>query len=331
MIGPDAQGRTADLVLILSGGNALGAFQGGVYEALHEAGFEPDWIVGTSIGAINGALVAGSEPGRRVAALRRFWSPPFEAAGAVWPFAPDTLRRTAAASWTLAAGRSGLFGPALSGSGGPAVYETGALRRTLLEAVDFDRLNGGRCRYTATAVDLETGDDILLDSTERRIGADHVRASAALPALFPPVEIDGRWLVDGGISANLALDAFFADPPARPVLVIAVDLLPLAQRLPRTVGEAGSRMQDLLYAAQSRRSLVRWRERYAGHGEPGIAFARLAYSRQEDEVVGKALDFSAASVEVRWQRGRAQAEALLEAVRRGDVPLGGAGLRIHEA
>ena len=61
------------MVLVLQGGGALGAYQTGVYQALHEAGVEPDWIVGTSIGAINAALIAGNEPGRRLERLEAFW------------------------------------------------------------------------------------------------------------------------------------------------------------------------------------------------------------------------------------------------------------------
>jgi len=61
------------VVLVLQGGGALGAFQGGVYEAMHERGVEPDWIIGTSIGAINGALIAGNVVERRLDRLKEFW------------------------------------------------------------------------------------------------------------------------------------------------------------------------------------------------------------------------------------------------------------------
>lgn len=60
-------------VLVLQGGGALGAYQAGVFQALHEVGLEPDWIIGTSIGAINAALIAGSAPGERLDKLREFW------------------------------------------------------------------------------------------------------------------------------------------------------------------------------------------------------------------------------------------------------------------
>ena len=61
-------------VLVLQGGGALGAYQVGVYEALHEAGIAPEWVIGTSIGAINAALIAGSKPGERLEKLCEFWA-----------------------------------------------------------------------------------------------------------------------------------------------------------------------------------------------------------------------------------------------------------------
>ena len=62
------------IVLVLQGGGALGAYQAGVYQALHEAGLEPDWVIGTSIGAINASLIAGNKPDQRLAKLEAFWN-----------------------------------------------------------------------------------------------------------------------------------------------------------------------------------------------------------------------------------------------------------------
>src|SRR2546422_4519871 len=61
------------VVLVLQGGGALGAYQVGVYQALHEAGVEPDWVIGTSIGAVNGAIIAGNETEKRLPRLQEFW------------------------------------------------------------------------------------------------------------------------------------------------------------------------------------------------------------------------------------------------------------------
>src|SRR5690349_22506927 len=61
------------IVLVLQGGGALGAYQAGVYQGLSEAGIEPDWVIGTSIGAINAALIAGNKPADRLDRLKEFW------------------------------------------------------------------------------------------------------------------------------------------------------------------------------------------------------------------------------------------------------------------
>src|SRR5215475_9416314 len=99
------------IVLVFQGGGALGAYQAGVYQALHEAGIEPDWIIGTSIGAINASLIAGNEPQDRVARLQEFWSrmtqsPP-------WGWAPASAQLSGALSdWTtLIGGIPGFFEP----------------------------------------------------------------------------------------------------------------------------------------------------------------------------------------------------------------------------
>ena len=68
-----ARSEPGQIVLVLQGGGALGSYQAGVYQALHEAGIEPDWIIGTSIGAINASLIAGNSPQNRLSRLREFW------------------------------------------------------------------------------------------------------------------------------------------------------------------------------------------------------------------------------------------------------------------
>ncbi|MCK8458371.1 patatin-like phospholipase family protein [Sphingomonas faeni] len=302
--------RNFDVVLVLSGGNALGAFEAGVYEALHEHDLQPDWVIGASIGAINAALIAGSAPDRRIEALRAFWRPALSPGALTlrWASIFETSRRTTAVGWSATAGRPGIFGPLLSAftpwtDDQPSIFETNQLTITLEALIDFERLNAGPCRYTATAVDLETGDDVVFDSTATRIKPDHIRASAALPVAFPPVGIDGRWLVDGGLSANLPLDPVLSAPPPRATLCIAVDLLPLHGPKPATLGEAASRMQDLIFAAQSRRSIARWKAAYTGREGITLSLVRLAYNEQDEEVAGKALDFSPPTVEQRWSAG----------------------------
>src|SRR5262245_66372885 len=86
------------VVLVFQGGGALGAYQAGVYQALHEAGVEPDWIIGTSIGAINAGLIAGNEPGNRLPRLREFWQRMTRRA--IWPASPWPGLSDTGSYWT---------------------------------------------------------------------------------------------------------------------------------------------------------------------------------------------------------------------------------------
>src|SRR5271165_4901870 len=69
----EAAFNPGQIVLVLQGGGALGAYQAGCYQAMHEAGLEPDWVIGTSIGAINAAVIAGTAPEHRLERLRALW------------------------------------------------------------------------------------------------------------------------------------------------------------------------------------------------------------------------------------------------------------------
>src|SRR5580700_6761127 len=77
------------VALLLQGGGALGAYQGGVYEALAEANIHPDWIAGISIGAINAAIIAGNAPNSRVDRLREFWTQVTSTAPWIWSADPS--------------------------------------------------------------------------------------------------------------------------------------------------------------------------------------------------------------------------------------------------
>lgn len=99
------------IVLVFQGGGALGAYQAGVYEAMQEAGLEPDWVIGTSIGAINAGLIAGNRPGKRLARLQEFWrrvqhGPFRQLTAASWGGGPEAF-----SALTAAAGVDGFFQP----------------------------------------------------------------------------------------------------------------------------------------------------------------------------------------------------------------------------
>jgi NTE family protein len=331
----------ASLALVLSGGNALGAYHAGAYQALHEAGWLPDRVVGASAGAVSGAVICGNAPEDRISRLESLWSPSAEPASNAKPGAIEEMRRTQAVVFSLLMGRPGLFaprsiyGPWWNPFGNPepaSLYDATPMDRSLEQLVDFERLNADSPRFGITAVDVESGEDILFETGTHALGPDHIRASSALLPAFSPVEIDGRLLADAGLSLNLPLDAVLNEASERPLLCIAVDLLPLHGPRPGTLGETIIRMQDLMFAAQSRRAIAAWQAIFDARAAAGacrsVTLVHVAYSDQQREVSGKAFDFSPRSARMRWQSGHADLSAALNALH--EDASGGAepGLRV---
>src|SRR5687768_13079083 len=150
-IGPAAKGQ---VVLVLQGGGALGAYQAGVYEALCGAGVEPDWVIGTSIGAVNAGIIAGNAREERLARLREFWKRVEQAS----PFGNFA---------TFACGVPAFFAPrplpwggvqARVGLDAASYYSTGPLRETLASLVDLQILNEKTPRLTVGAVNVRTSE-----------------------------------------------------------------------------------------------------------------------------------------------------------------------------
>jgi NTE family protein len=219
-----------------------------------------------------------------------------------------------------------------------SVYDTGPLYETLGSLVDFDLLNGGPIRFSATAVELEGGREVVFDTREGRLDASHLSASSALIPAFPAVKIDGTLLADAGASANLPVDLVLSDPPLGPTLCLAIDLLPLRAPPPVTLGEAAERMQDLIFASQSRRAIESWKRYYDlgkefgtedNAGTPAITLVHLAYAAQEPEACGKAFDFSPGSAAYRWQQGHLDMRNVLDRLDSGHFAVGTPGLSVH--
>lgn len=259
-------------ILLFQGGGALGAYHAGVYEGLTEAGIEPNWVVGVSIGAVTCALIAGNPPERRVDRLHAFWD-------RVSNYGPLNLPT----SWLepargvlnfLSAARVATFGspgfftprvppPFFFLSGGPeatSFYDTSPLRKTLEELVDFDLLNRGGRRVSLGAANVRTGASIYFDSSKTPIGPDHVLASGALPPGFPMVEIDGESYWDGGIVSNSPLNYVWDERPLTSALILQVDLFKANGELPRNLDEVLERQKDVQYSSKQRFSAERIQE-----------------------------------------------------------------------
>ncbi len=251
-------------VFVFQGGGALGAYQAGVTQALEEAGIAPDWLVGTSIGAINAALIAGNAPVDRLAALRSFWDRVTQPGLAPHlPASPFTaLWQQSLQTWqTLATGIPGFFRPR-----GPQAwdmnrraplpelgfYDTAPLADTLRELVDFDRIAAAETRLTLCAVNVRSGELARFDNRDRhiRIGPEHVMASGALPPGFAPVQIGPDAFWDGGIYSNTPLDVVLDDSERRDTLCFMVDLWDASEAAPGTMAQALTRYKDIQYASR---------------------------------------------------------------------------------
>jgi NTE family protein len=346
----DATGRArpalpGQVVLVLQGGGALGAYQVGVYEALHEAGIEPDWVIGTSIGAINAALIAGNVPERRLEHLHAFWDN-VERRGGV-----ETMLPGHGNTWsnllTMAHGIPTFFGPNPASWLGPhapvgvesaAYYTTAPLRETLSALIDLDQLNACSPRLTVGAVNVRNGEMRYFDSRDQSLAIDHVMASGALPPAFPAIRIDGEPYWDGGIYSNTPIEAVLDDKPRRDSLIFAVHMWNPEGPEPETLWQVMSRQKDIQYASRAKshvarqkqihhlRHIIRELAKHVPDKARGSAqvreltswgcgttmhVVRLVAPRLDGEDQTKDIDFTPAGIRARWQAGYAAARRAL--------------------
>jgi NTE family protein len=254
-------------ILVFQGGGALGAYQVGVFEALLESGRQPDWVVGTSIGAINAALIAGNPPERRLERVREFWARMARHALGGTPLLGNShgdgeaaLENSLRSFMTMAFGLQGFFQPrfgpgfALNLPTPPdaaSFYDVAPLRQTLLDLVDFDYLATSPVRLSVGAVDVENSRLSYFDSKTDRIGPEHILASGALPPAFPPVQIGERFYWDGGIYSNTPLDWILHDQPRVHSLCLFATLWPIGDVPPQTLRDVLRRSKEIQFASRA--------------------------------------------------------------------------------
>src|SRR3982750_554863 len=258
----------AQRVLVLQGGGALGSYQAGAFQALCRAGFEPEWVAGISIGAINAAIIAGNGPETRVDRLKEFW----EMVSSPVPWSPVTpgerarsLFNETSAALIATFGVPGFFAPRVPPApfwppGSPqsqSHYGTAPLKKTLERLVDFDRINDLKTRLSVGAVGVTSGNFKYFDNFEfkklgKKIGPEHIMASGALPPGFPSVVIDGEHYWDGGIASNTPLDFVLDEEVDRDLLVFQVDLFSARGDLPMSLLEAAEREKDIRFSSRTR-------------------------------------------------------------------------------
>ena len=255
-------------MLVLQGGGALGSYQAGAYQALCRHDFEPDWVAGISIGAINAAIIAGNAPERRVERLKEFWE--MISAPVPWsPLTSDDRGRSffneTSAAMVATFGVPGFFTPRfppapLWPQGCPeseSYYDTAPLRATLEHLVDFDRINDLKTRLSVGAVSVTSGNFRYFDNFEfrklgKKIGPEHIMVSGALPPGFPSIVIEGEHFWDGGIASNTPLDYVLDEDITNALLIFQVDLFSARGPLPVSLLEAAEREKDIRFSSRTR-------------------------------------------------------------------------------
>ena len=337
------------VALVLQGGGALGSYQAGAYEALASSEYLPDWVAGISIGAINAAIIAGNAPHDRVARLREFWER-ITAPSAWWPTglggALAIWQQKTSALSALAFGQPGFFAPRTPmdwflRNKPTSYYDTTALKSTLEQLVDFDRINNAKdMRFSVGAVNVQTGRFAYFDSEHIKIRPEHVMASAALPPGFPPIEIDGEYYWDGGLVSNTPLQYVLDYHPRRSRLTFQIDLFQGYGPIPKNLEGVGEREKDIRYSSRTRVNTETFRQkhevRHAINELHKLLPKELAQTEQakrlyalgcvtEMDIVqliyrplislggAKDYEFSRGTMEARWRQGVLDAVASLRA------------------
>ena len=360
--------RCQRIALVLQGGGALGAYQAGVYQAMHEAGIEPDWVSGVSIGAINSAIIAGNKPQDRLAKLHAFWDSITERR--IWAYTPDgdVYRKARNATSSLATtmlGQPGFFkprfpGPWLSAAGAQdatSYYDTSPLRDTLLELVDFDLINSKAIRFSVGAVNVLTGNFCYFDNQDEVIEPEHIMASGALPPAFPMVRIGTDYFWDGGIVSNTPLQHLLEQEDNKNGLVFQVDLFSARGSLPRDMQDVMARHKDIMYSSRTRYNTDVFRRIHNYKVElfeamsripedklsdadrqrlkdlsdqPEMTILQLIYQQKTYEGDAKDHEFSGTSMREHWQSGLEDTKRSLKRKDWLEIPPDGAGVVVHD-
>lgn len=267
---PDGFSRIA---FVLHGGGALGAYQLGVMKGLVEAGYVPDWICATSIGAIQAAIFVGNTAENRISKLEEFWRrittyTPFDILGE--NHVTVDFFNQVGSTIAIMLGQRDFFrprwcSPHMQITGTPdklSMYDTSPLRETLLELIDFDLLNNSPIRLSLGAVQISTGNLCYFNNINYLIGPEHIMASGALPPGFPAVKINNDYYWDGGIHSNTPLEVVFGALPRADTLCFAIDCFGGSPFVPTNMEGIAERMKDIEYSTHAQLLLKHHTERF---------------------------------------------------------------------
>jgi NTE family protein len=299
--------RFERIALVLSGGDALGAYQAGAYAALDKCGVRPNWIAATAIGAINAAIIAGNLPHERVPRLREFWRELSRRAANRRPRGPARWAKSALSNFLTGGSRTS----AIPIHNDEPVVSAADLRSLIAAAVDFELINEATIRIVFGAINLETGAETFFDNDRHELGPDHILAGSPLPGL-PPVPI-GQQLFGGSAVSVSALDN------ARPAdtLCFAIDGYDPVPGADGGISRAAREIIVMRRTHDLRRRIALLGERLppALRGDVDIArclseasdatmtILHLVHECNPVDLAAKMTDFSPAAVTRRWRAG----------------------------
>jgi NTE family protein len=256
---------------------------------------EPDWIIGTSIGAINASLIAGNRRDDRIPKLREFWKRVESHLGCDFYGGVSTSFSDALLNWsTLVAGIPAFFQPNFLahwgmdfpiGSDHAAYYSTMPLEKTLLELVDFERINREGPRFTVGAAHVRTSQMRYFDSRSSDISVRHVLASGALPPAFPAIRIDGELYWDGGVLSNTPTEIVFDDNPRRDALIFAAHMWNPVGPEPGSIWEVLHRQKDIQYSSRISSHVVRQQQTHRMRHVIGQLAAKVSDDDRNSDAV----------------------------------------------
>lgn len=357
-------------ILLLQGGGALGAYHVGVYKGLVEYGYSPNWIISTSIGAINSAIIAGNPPEKRVKQLEDFW----QTISLQIPSFPETLNNIFlkkchnfySAAFASTYGLPHFFiprevNPWLSFDSSPdklSYYTTDELRRSLMQFIDFDLINEKKIRLSMGSVHVATGNLVYFDNSKMTITPDHVMASCALPPAFPAVCIQDQMFWDGGIHSNTQINLLFSSYSPDRLLCFMVQVFNSYGCRPKTMDEIYKRTKDISYASHHRDFIVAYRNEYnlrnaiytlgkyisqkdrdidphiqslIDLGHPGILhLARFHYAGRDEDLSTKDFNFAQNTISDHIQAGCEDTTRLLKDPPWKKKPITQKGLYLYE-
>ncbi len=249
------------IVYVLQGGGALGSYQVGVCSALLKHDYTPNWIIGTSIGAVNAAIIVGNKPEDRIPKLFQFWNSITYPTPLLSNIDDDQyieFTNWMNAQWVTLFGQPGFFRPRLfnpwfftkATPDNLSFYDTAELKHTLQQVINFDLINDRHIRLTLAALHVKSGKLARFDNTKQIITADHIMASCALPPGFPAVKIDDEYFWDGGLSSNTPFTTILEEKIPQKLLCFIVDLFAFPDKLPKSMVDVLKIKKELTYVSR---------------------------------------------------------------------------------